>query len=74
MSDAELILAAIETAGLSARRFAEWALGRDERTIRRWSAGQVPIPPQARAWLEWWLSLSDRDRTRMVKLIRSGRT
>lgn len=68
MTDHELILAAIDAAGLSARRFAEWLLGRDERTVRRWSAGQIAIPPHARAWLVWWLALSDRERRRLVTL------
>ncbi|GEM_PF-6660092 len=40
----DLLRAAIDRSGLSARRFAEDVLTRDERTVRRWQAGAVPIP------------------------------
>lgn len=63
MTDADLIRSAIATAGLSARQFAERVLGRDERTIRRWSSGDVAIPQQARGWLIRWLGLSAEQRT-----------
>lgn len=36
--------AAIDASGLSDRRFATEVLARDERTIRRWLAGDRPIP------------------------------
>lgn len=44
MTDPELLIKAIEASGLSARRFAVEVLMRDERTIRRWLAGDSPIP------------------------------
>lgn len=34
----------IEQSGLSARKFAEQVLLRDERTVRRWISGASPIP------------------------------
>jgi hypothetical protein len=34
----------IEESGLSARRFAREVLRREERTVRRWLAGDSPIP------------------------------
>ena len=43
---------AIKASGLSARRFATDILMRDERTIRRWLAGQSPIPAAVQRWLE----------------------
>ena len=44
MTDAELLRAAITASGLSARKFAVQVLIRDERTVRRWIAGDSPIP------------------------------
>jgi ABC-type phosphate transport system auxiliary subunit len=44
MTPADLLRAAIEASGLSARRFAVEVLKRDERTVRRWLAGDSPIP------------------------------
>lgn len=44
VTDPELLIKAIEASGLSARRFAVEVLMRDERTIRRWLAGDSPIP------------------------------
>lgn len=55
MSDREriaLLEAAIAASGLSARRFATEQMLRDERTIRRWLAGDVPIPDVVVARLE----------------------
>jgi hypothetical protein len=66
MTDAELISAAITAAGLSARRFAEHIMARDERTVRRWVNGDGLIPPQAREWLAHWLTLSEATRQRIV--------
>ena len=52
MTDADLLRAAIEASGLSARRFAfEVMAGRDERTIRRWLTGET-MQPRVREWLE----------------------
>jgi Arc/MetJ family transcription regulator len=52
MTDAELIAAAIKASGLSARKFAVTVLIRDERTIRRWLAGENPLPQAVRARCE----------------------
>jgi len=51
MSDPELIRAAIDASGLSARKYAEMVLVRDERTVRRWLAGDSPIPKIVREML-----------------------
>lgn len=48
LRDAELLRRAIEATGLSARRFAVEVLVRDERTVRRWLAGDSPIPHAVR--------------------------
>lgn len=69
MTDPDLINAAVVASNLSARRFAERILSRDERTIRRWAAGDAPIPAQARSFLENWLALSEAARGRIVKLL-----
>jgi hypothetical protein len=69
MTDPELIAAAIVASDLSARRFAERILSRDERTIRRWSAGDIAIPAQARNWLLNWISLGSAARARVVKTL-----
>jgi hypothetical protein len=44
VKDSDVLRSAIEASGLSARRFAVEVLLRDERTIRRWLAGDSPIP------------------------------
>lgn len=67
MTDAELIRAAIAASGLSGRVFAEAVTWRDERTIRRWGAGEL-IPQTARARLEWFLALSEPKRRRLVTI------
>ncbi len=69
MTDSELVRDAIEASGLSARRFAERIMARDERTIRRWVAGDTEIPPIARRWLEDWTALSNAARERVVKVL-----
>ena len=51
MTDPELIRAAIEASGLSARKYAEMVLVRDERTVRRWASGKSPIPKIVREML-----------------------
>lgn len=51
-SDAEMLREIIERSGLSSRRFArEVMAGRDERTVRRWLAGDT-MPDQVREWLQ----------------------
>lgn len=42
---------AIQRTGLSNRQYAEAILTRDERTLRRWLAGQTPIPKQVLKFL-----------------------
>lgn len=44
MRPADLLRKRIEASGLSARQFAMKILLRDERTVRRWLAGDSPIP------------------------------
>lgn len=70
MTDQELIRAAVEASGVSSRAFAECLSWRDERTIRRWSAGE-PIPATARVRLIWFLELSASARQRLVTLVTS---
>lgn len=55
MSDSEKLRAVIEASGLSARRFADEVLLRDERTVRRWLAGDSPIPEPVAVRLDAWL-------------------
>jgi hypothetical protein len=55
--------------GLSARRFAERIIARDERTVRYWTSGKVGIPPAARSWLTHWLTLSATARARIVRAL-----
>jgi hypothetical protein len=49
---ADLLRNAIDRSGLSARAFASDVLLRDERTVRRWLAGDSPIPAPVVRWLE----------------------
>jgi hypothetical protein len=48
VDDIRLIRAAIDASGMSARRFAVDILTRDERTVRRWLAGDSPLPRAVR--------------------------
>ena len=41
----------IEASGLSRRRFAEQRLARNETTLRRWTAGKIPIPKSVITWM-----------------------
>jgi hypothetical protein len=52
MTDAEKLRRVIEASGMSARRFAREVLLRDERTVRRWIAGDSPIPEPVVAYLD----------------------
>lgn len=52
MSPVDLLRDAIKRSGLSARLFAKKMLMRDERTVRRWLAGDAPIPRAVIEWLE----------------------
>lgn len=48
----DMLRAAIEASGLSARRFAREILaGRDERTVRRWLSGEVEMPAPVAEWV-----------------------
>ncbi len=47
-----LLRSAIERSGLSARQYAMTVLLRDERTVRRWLAGEAPIPDPVLTFLE----------------------
>jgi hypothetical protein len=51
VNDLDLLRAAIKDSGLSARVFARTVLLRDERTVRRWLAGDSPIPQAVTDWL-----------------------
>lgn len=42
--------AVIEASGLSQSAYARWVLVRDPRTIRRWLAGDAPIPDAVITW------------------------
>jgi hypothetical protein len=44
VTNAELLALAIERSGLSPHDFARTAILRDERTVRRWLAGDSPVP------------------------------
>lgn len=48
----DLLRRAIKASGLSARQFAMTVLLRDERTVRRWLAGDSPIPAPVVKWLK----------------------
>lgn len=47
----EKLRALIDASGMSARRFAQDVLSRDERTVRRWLSGETEIPESAASWL-----------------------
>ena len=60
MSDADLLSAAIEASGLPARRFAVELLGVNERTVRRWLAGDSEIrDEEVRDWLTRYVALHE---------------
>ena len=46
-----LLRAAIAASGLTTSGYARNVLIRDPRTVRRWLAGQAPIPQTVRAFL-----------------------
>ena len=52
MTDRELIRAAIDASGLSARKFAVEVLVRNERTIRRYLSGEAAMSKVVRAKCE----------------------
>lgn len=51
-----LLREAIRVSGLSARSFAETLLVREERTVRRWIAGEAPIPDVVIRFLQRYLA------------------
>lgn len=55
MTAVQLLRSCIKASGLSARRFAREVLIRDERTIRRWLAGDTAIPGPVRDFLKSYL-------------------
>ena len=58
ISDPELVRAAIDVTGMAARRFAVEVMGVDERSVRRWLAGDSPIQNhEDRAWLTAFVAL-----------------
>jgi hypothetical protein len=59
---------ALATEGLSLRVLAERLMGRDERTVRRWRAGDIAVPPHAAAWLAWFAELGVAARRRLLAL------
>lgn len=69
MTDQELIDQAIDASGLSARRFAERVMTRDERTIRRWVSGEQEMPEVARRRVLWFLELPVTVRTQLVRIL-----
>ena len=48
----DLLRQRIDESGLSARRYAMEVLLRDERTVRRWLAGDSPVPDVVLRFLE----------------------
>jgi hypothetical protein len=55
-----LLRDAIRLSGLSTRSFAETVLVRDERTVRRWIAGEAPIPDVVTRFLNRYLAARTR--------------
>lgn len=51
VSDAELLQRAIDASELGSGAFARDVLGRDERSVRRWRAGELELPNALRDWL-----------------------
>jgi len=71
MSDADLARAAVKLSVLSGPDFARViAFGRSERTLRYWTAGDRPLTAGVRDRLEWFLGLTERERSRVLKLLR----
>lgn len=52
MEDKELVRAAIKHSRKSVTRFATEDLVREPRTVRRWLAGDAPVPQLVRRFLE----------------------
>ncbi len=63
------VSAAIAASGLSVAEWARTVAGRDERTVRRWLAGE-PIPAQVVAWLDRMESVTVSPETVVVTVRR----
>lgn len=79
MKNAATLARVIDQSGLSARRFAREVLLRDERTIRRWLADDVPIPEPVTVKFDEWLALPqgwavgrDEYRASLVAAVQNG--
>lgn len=59
MGDVELLKAAIEASGMSAREFAVKVLVRDERTVRRWVNRDGEIPKVVADFLREYMQKGD---------------
>lgn len=55
----KLLKRAIARSGLSARQFAVQVMARNERTVRRWLAGESPMSPTVVQWLKDYLAGPD---------------
>ena len=53
-SDLDLLRQAMQASGLSSTQYALTVLVRDPRTVRRWLAGQSPMPQSVRDFLKRW--------------------
>jgi hypothetical protein len=60
MTHRDLLARVIAASGLSASAFARDVLLREPRTIRRWLAGDSPIPAVVGAWLTAHASARDK--------------
>lgn len=67
MNDATKLARVIEASGLSQRQFAFRVMGRDERTVRRWLAGET-MPPAVRDWLDSIESIELTSRSIRIRL------
>jgi hypothetical protein len=63
-----MISTLLAASGLSAAEFARTVVGRDERTVRRWLAGE-PIPESVAAWLSR-ASVESTSRTVTIRVTR----
>lgn len=69
MNDPELLRTAINRSGLSARAFAVRMAWSNERTIRRYLAGETPLPAAIREGCERVLTMPDANLAQWVRLV-----
>ena len=50
-ADRKILEARITESGISAKKFADLVLKRDERTLRRWRSGESPMPDLVRRFI-----------------------